>query len=125
MRFSLLYMAKELRRRRGRVVLTALGLAAGVGLLIALIGVSQGLSRAQDNVLSPLHSVGADILVTRVAAAQPSTPGTSASPAPTPTPDAGQRAGGFGGGGGFFGPGQGAINEEDAQALLSDNQSLI
>ena len=65
--FGFRYTANELRRRRSRAILTALGLAAGVGLLIGLIGVSQGLSSAQAKVLSPLSSVGADVLVTRVA----------------------------------------------------------
>jgi putative ABC transport system permease protein len=126
MQFPLLYMASELRRRRGRALLTDLGLAAGVGLLIALIGVSQGLSRAQDRVLSPLSSVGADILVTRVAGAQPTTPGVSPSATPSPSPSPGQGRG-LGGppGGGFFGSGQQSLNAADLNALLAANQSVV
>jgi putative ABC transport system permease protein len=116
-------MASELRRRRGRAILTALGLAFGVGLLIALIGVSQGLSRAQDRVLSPLSSVGADILVTRVAGAQATTPGVSPSATPTPSASGGT---GRGPGGGFFGgPGQQSINRDDVNALLESNQAVV
>ena len=124
--FGLRYTANELRRRRGRAILTALGLAAGVGLLIGLIGVSQGLSTAQAKVLSPLSSVGADVLVTRVAGATTATGNPSASPSPAPS--AGRFGGG--GGGGFFagggpgGPG-GQLNQEDIQALLADNSSLV
>jgi hypothetical protein len=95
MPFPLRYTGNELRRRRGRTILTALGLAAG----IALIGVSQGLSRAQNKVLSPLSSVGSDILVTRVAGATSSTPGVTPSPTPSPTSGNNQDNGGFGGGG--------------------------
>ena len=51
-------MADELRRRWSRTVVTALGLAAGVGLVIGIIGVSNGLTDAQNQVLSPLSSVG-------------------------------------------------------------------
>jgi ABC-type antimicrobial peptide transport system permease subunit len=133
--FALRYTANELRRRRGRAILTALGLAAGVGLLIGLIGVSQGLATAQDRVLSPLSSVGADVLVTRVAGATASTPGVSpsASASASPTADANGRrgfgaGGGFGGGGGFFGGGggqAGALNQQDVQALLQDNSALV
>jgi len=72
--FHVMYIGRELRRRAGRTVLTALGLAVGVGLVIGIIGVSQGLDYAQSHALAPLKSVGTDILVTRVA-------GTSASAA--------------------------------------------
>src|SRR5947209_18832921 len=68
--FALTYAAHELRRRIGRTILTALGLAAGVGLVIGIVGVSDGLDQAQAKVLAPLRSVGTDVLVTRVAGAQ-------------------------------------------------------
>jgi putative ABC transport system permease protein len=122
--FGFRYTANELRRRRGRAILTALGLAAGVGLLIGLIGVSQGLSSAQSKVLSPLSSVGADVLVTRVAGAPATTPSASPSPSASAQPGAGRFGGG---GGGFFaggGPGTG-LNQSDTQALLQDNASLV
>ena len=127
--FGLRYTANELRRRRGRAILTALGLAAGVGLLIGLIGVSQGLSTAQAKVLSPLSSVGADVLVTRVAGLPTTSGATSATP--TPTSSSG-RLGGGGGGGFFGGPGGGpgggpnaSLNQDDIQALLADNSALV
>ena len=135
MGFALRYTANELRRRRGRAILTALGLAAGVGLLIGLIGVSQGLATAQDKVLSPLSSVGSDILVTRVAGATASTPGVAPSPSASASADPnGRRGGGFGGGGGGFGGGgffgggggqAGALNQQDVLALLQDNSALV
>ena len=143
--FQLTYMRKELRRRLGRTILTALGLAAGVGLVIGIIGVSQGLNDAQGKVLAPLSSIGTDILVTRVAGAT-----TSASSSPTPTPTqstgggfggrgfgGGGGGGGFGGGGGgfFFGGGGGpggandatnsALNSADAAALLNENNNVV
>ena len=132
MGFALRYTANELRRRRGRAILTALGLASGVGLLIGLIGVSQGLATAQDRVLSPLSSVGSDILVTRVAGATASTPGVAPSPSASASADGNGRRGGFGGGGfgggGFFGGGggqAGALNQQDITALLQDNSALV
>ena len=123
--FGFRYTANELRRRRSRAILTALGLAAGVGLLIGLIGVSQGLSSAQSKVLSPLSSVGADVLVTRVAGAPTTTPSVSPTPSASAQPGGGRFGGG--GGGGFFaggGPGAG-LNQSDTQALLQDNASLV
>src|SRR5436305_12400785 len=68
--FPFTYAAHELRRRIGRTILTALGLAAGVGLVIGIVGVSDGLDQAQGKVLAPLRSVGTDVLVTRVAGTQ-------------------------------------------------------
>lgn len=124
----MIYAANELRRRRSRTVLTALGLASGVGLVMAIVGVSQGLDRAQAQVLSPLTSVGTDILVTRtVGATSSATASASASPTATPAPN-GQR------GGGFFGAGPGGrgggdafvdLNDEDATALLNENASVV
>ena len=52
--FHLTFVGHELRRRLGRTVLTALALTLGIGLVIGITGVSQGL----DDALAPLHSVG-------------------------------------------------------------------
>src|SRR5438132_1028400 len=130
--FQLRYAASELRRRAGRTVLTALGLAAGVGLVIGIIGVSQGLDDAQQKVLSPLSKVGTDVLVTRVAGATDATGGTSTSSTTAPALQGqGQRQFGGGGGpggggpGGFFGGGaNSALNQQDTSALLSDNDTV-
>ena len=59
------YMLAELRRRSGRTVLTALGLAVGVGLVVAVGALSRGLDEAQAKVLDPLTGVGTDMSVTR------------------------------------------------------------
>jgi putative ABC transport system permease protein len=59
------YMLSELRRRRGRTLLTALGLAIGVGLVITVSALSSGLDDAQAKVLKPLTGVGTDMSVTR------------------------------------------------------------
>ena len=63
--FFLSYMLSELRRRRARTLLTALGLAVGVALVVAVSALSSGLDRAQATVLEPLTGVGTDISVTR------------------------------------------------------------
>ena len=48
------YISSELRRRAGRTLLTALGLGVGVGLVVAVTALSDGLDQAQDQVLAPL-----------------------------------------------------------------------
>ena len=58
-------MLAELRRRRARTILTALGLAVGVALVITTNAVSRGLDDAQQKVLAPLTGVGTDMTVTR------------------------------------------------------------
>ena len=63
--FYLSYVLAELRRRRGRTLLTALGLGVGVGLVVTVSALSSGLDRAQDEVLAPLTGVGTDLSVTR------------------------------------------------------------
>jgi ABC-type antimicrobial peptide transport system permease subunit len=63
--FYLSYMLSELRRRRGRTILTALGLAVGVGLVVTVNALSTGLDRAQEKVLAPLTGVGTDLSVSR------------------------------------------------------------
>jgi ABC-type antimicrobial peptide transport system permease subunit len=128
--FSLGYAWNELRRRWGRTLVTALGLAAGVGLVMGIIGVSDGLSDAQNRVLSPLGSVGTDIIVTRTIA-----PTTSQTTTTTTTPGAlgggagagrGAGAGAGAGAGGFFAPGVGgAGSSSQAATLLNNNSSVI
>jgi ABC-type antimicrobial peptide transport system permease subunit len=124
--FSLGYARDELRRRWGRTVVTAVGLAFGVGLVMGIVGVSNGLTQAQSRVLSPLSSVGTDIIVTRTVGATTSSGSTSTT---TTTPGAGGR-----GGGGFFGTGGGArlgagqiaqLNASDQAALLNANSSVL
>ena len=131
---SLSYARNELRRRLGRTILTAMGLAAGVGLVIGIIGVSQGLDEAQEEVLAPLSSIGTDILVTRVAGSTSTEASASATPTPMATATAQAGGPGLRGGGGFFGPGGAAgggggtndlLNQEDTAALLEDNSNLL
>jgi putative ABC transport system permease protein len=63
--FYLRYIASELRRRRGRTILTALGLGVGVGLVVTVTALSAGLDDAQSEVLEPLTGVGTDMAVNR------------------------------------------------------------
>jgi ABC-type antimicrobial peptide transport system permease subunit len=71
-------MLSELRRRRGRTLLTALGLAVGVGLVVSVSALSTGLDSAQAKVLKPLTGVGTDLSVSRpirFTSGQPTRPG--------------------------------------------------
>jgi ABC-type antimicrobial peptide transport system permease subunit len=63
--FYVRYMLSELRRRRGRTILTALGLGVGVGLVVTASALSSGLDDAQAKVLKPLTGVGTDMTVSR------------------------------------------------------------
>jgi hypothetical protein len=65
--FYLRYLRAELLRRRGRTILTLLGLAVGVGLVIAISSLSKGLDEAQGATLDPLAGIGTDLTVTRTA----------------------------------------------------------
>jgi ABC-type lipoprotein release transport system permease subunit len=103
---------------------------------MGIIGVSQGLTDAQNRVLSPLSTVGTDIIVTRTVAATTSTATTT-----TTTPSFGGAPGGGGGGGaggagagggGFFARGDRGINastlnatDEKTQALDAANSSVL
>ena len=135
---SIRYAGNELRRRSARTILTALGLAAGVGLVMGIVGVSQGLDQAQQRVLSPLTSVGTDILVTRTVAATATGGAAKASPSPQASVQPQGRGGGFFGGGGQGGPGGpgggpgggqanavASLNDADTAALLSENSSVV
>jgi ABC-type antimicrobial peptide transport system permease subunit len=81
--FYLRYLRNELLRRRGRTILTLLGLGLGVALVIAIASLSAGLDRAQKKTLDPLGGIGTDLTVTL---------------APQQN-QGGFRGGGFGGGG--------------------------
>jgi len=63
--FYLRYLRAELLRRRGRTILTLLGLALGVGLVITISSLSRGLDEAQQATLDPLGGIGTDLSVTR------------------------------------------------------------
>jgi putative ABC transport system permease protein len=63
--FYVRYLFAELRRRRSRTALTALGLGVGVGLVVAVAALSDGLDRAQREILRPLTGVGTDLSATR------------------------------------------------------------
>jgi ABC-type antimicrobial peptide transport system permease subunit len=65
--FYLRYLRAELVRRKGRTILTLLGLALGVALVIAIASLSNGLDRAQKATLDPLAGIGTDLTVTRSA----------------------------------------------------------
>jgi ABC-type antimicrobial peptide transport system permease subunit len=62
--FYVRYLRSELTRRRARTILTLAGLAVGVALVIAIMGVSRGLDHAQKSALDPLSTIGTDLTVT-------------------------------------------------------------
>ena len=62
--FFLSYLRSELVRRKSRTILTVLGLAVGVALVIAVSSLSRGLDEAQAKALNPLSSIGTDLTVT-------------------------------------------------------------
>jgi ABC-type antimicrobial peptide transport system permease subunit len=118
--FSVSYAWHELRRRLGRTVVTAIGLAAGVGLVMSIIGVSDGLSAAQNSVLSPLGSVGTNIIVTRTVAA---TTNKNASTQNSAGPASGRRGGFFAQG--FAGASAASLNSAANSTLLENNSSVL
>ncbi len=65
------YLRAELLRRKGRTILTLLGLALGVGLVITISSLSSGLDDAQKTTLDPLAGIGTDLTVTPRCAARP------------------------------------------------------
>jgi putative ABC transport system permease protein len=95
--FYLSYLRNELLRRKARTILTVLGLAVGVGLVIAIVSLSRGLDQAQKTALDPLSSIGTDLTVTL-------------------SPQ--QQQGGFAGPGGGSGGG-------DARQVIQANQSVL
>ncbi|HXQ62220.1 MAG TPA: ABC transporter permease [Acidimicrobiales bacterium] len=120
---SLGYVWHELRRRWSRTLVTALGLAAGVGLVMGIVGVSNGLSNAQSQALSPLSSVGTDIVVERTVGAADT---SSTSSTTTTTVPGGGFAGRGDGGGGFFAGGLNtSANASDRTALAGNNSSIL
>ena len=62
--FYATYVRNELLRRRGRTIVTLLGLGLGVALVITIVSLSNGLDRAQRETLDPLGGIGTDITVT-------------------------------------------------------------
>ena len=133
------YVWSELRRRAGRTVVTALGLAAGVGLVVGIVGVSDGLSASQSKALSPLSSVGTDIVVTRTVAPATASSGSSSTGTSTSGSSSGSSSTGGSGatagsgllseGAAFFGGGAGKafsqLNTSDDANLLSANSSVL
>ncbi len=103
--FYLSYLRSELFRRKGRTILTLLGLAIGVALVITISSLSRGLDAAQATALDPLSSIGTDLTVTL-------------------EPQEADTATGFGGGP-FGGPGGGGREVVQAnQAAITDLSKL-
>src|SRR4029079_3261364 len=83
--FFLGYLRSELVRRKSRTILTVLGLAVGVALVIAVSSLSRGLEDARVKALNPRSSIGTDLTVTLAPQTQDASQG-------------GGPGGGFGGG---------------------------
>jgi ABC-type antimicrobial peptide transport system permease subunit len=62
--FYFRYLRSELVGRRTRTVLTLVGLALGVALVITISGLARGLDRAQKTALNPLSTIGTDLTLT-------------------------------------------------------------
>ncbi|MFL6072065.1 MAG: hypothetical protein ACJ73S_01455 [Mycobacteriales bacterium] len=64
--FFLTYLRRELRRRMRQAVVTAAGLALGIGLVLTVTAASSGVRDAQGRVLGALYGLGTDITVTPI-----------------------------------------------------------
>jgi putative ABC transport system permease protein len=62
--YFLTYLRRELRRRMRQAVLTALGLAVGIGLVVTVTAASAGVTNAQGAVLHALYGIGTDVTIT-------------------------------------------------------------
>jgi ABC-type antimicrobial peptide transport system permease subunit len=101
--FYLSYIRSELLRRKARTIVTLLGLAVGVALVIVISSLSRGVDHAQKKALNPLSSIGTDLTVTLA-------PQTDNS--------------GFGSGGGFGGGGAGREVVQANASVLTDLSKL-
>jgi putative ABC transport system permease protein len=70
----LIYLRRELRRRKKAALVIAMGLALGIALVITVNSVSAGMTQAQGKVLQSLYGLGTDMTVTK---AQPTTTSNS------------------------------------------------
>ena len=73
--FFVTYLRRELRRRMRQAVVTAAGLAVGIGLVITVTALSSGARSAQGKVLGALFGVGTDITVSTATAPAPGSAG--------------------------------------------------
>jgi putative ABC transport system permease protein len=64
------YLSRELRRRSRQAIVVSLGLALGIGLVVAVSAMASGVEQAQGDVLHSLYGVGTDITVTRSGAGE-------------------------------------------------------
>jgi putative ABC transport system permease protein len=66
--FFFTYLSRELRGRLRQAMVTAIGLAVGIGLVVTVSALSSGARTAQGKVLGALFGVGTDITVTTATA---------------------------------------------------------
>jgi putative ABC transport system permease protein len=62
--FFVTYVRRELRRRMRQAIFIALGLAAGVGLVVTVTAASAGVTKAQSGVLGALYGAATTVTVT-------------------------------------------------------------
>jgi putative ABC transport system permease protein len=74
--FLVTYLARELRRRPGPALLTAAGIAVGIGVVVTVTAASTGVANAQGAVLHSMYGIGTDVTVTSAR------PPASTTPAP-------------------------------------------
>jgi putative ABC transport system permease protein len=72
----LIYLRRELRRRKKAALVISMGLALGIALVITVTSVSAGMTAAQDKVLQSLYGLGTDMTVTKAQTSTTSTNGT-------------------------------------------------
>ena len=67
----LLYLRRELGKRKRQTAVVASGLAIAIGLAAVVQSASAGVSDAQSNVLQSMYGIGTDIAITQTSAEEP------------------------------------------------------